>query len=318
MGVRGDTSCPTAAEVAAALVGLVAPAKPSASASAAPAAQDVAELIAQGTSVSVRLTSSKGELIGEKRLPDTLSCAARARTAAVIVAAWETRLRGVTGPLAPVSNARATAAAATPPPVEAPRAPPAATAASAPAMVLAAPALALGPAPAGHAIQIETGVAALASITAAGLAPAALVEISWSRRDSAFALGLGALAVGAHATAVASGRGDWRRFGGLLDLKSSTRWTAVELQMHAGLALTALAINGQALPTTSSATIFDPGIVVGVRLRSSARRLAPWLEATAASWPRSHSLYVNGSTASVQLPPFEGLLGAGFSFGRGH
>jgi hypothetical protein len=172
------------------------------------------------------------------------------------------------------------------------------------------------PAPARPALQIETGIAALASVTAAGVAPAALLEISWSRRGSPFALGVGALAVAAHATAVASGRGDWRRFGGLLDLKSSTRWTAVELQMHAGVALTALAINGQALPTTSSATLFDPGILVGLRLRLSARRLAPWLEATAASWPRSHSLYVNGSTVSVQLPPFEGLLGAGFSFGR--
>ena len=85
--------------------------------------------------------------------------------------------------------------------------------------------------------------------------------------------------------------------------------------MRAGVALTALAISGKDLPTTYNAVLFDPGVLAGLRLRFPTRRLAPWLEATAASWPRSHTLTVNGTMVSAELPPFEALLGAGLSFG---
>src|SRR5664279_2024973 len=86
--VSGHTDCPTPAELETALVGLVNPAQ-------APLAPDLLELFERGGTVRVRLSSAAREVIGEKPLPRSLSCAERARTAAIMVAAWEARLRGV-------------------------------------------------------------------------------------------------------------------------------------------------------------------------------------------------------------------------------
>ena len=47
-------------------------------------------------------------------------------------------------------------------------------------------------------------------------------------------------------------------------------------------------------------------------------RLGPWVGATAASWPRAHTLVVAGTSITGQLPQFEAWLGAGLTFGRGN
>ena len=39
--------------------------------------------------------------------------------------------------------------------------------------------------------------------------------------------------------------------------------------------------------------------------------VAPWVEAATAIWPRTHSLYINGTANSADIPTFEALLGAG-------
>jgi hypothetical protein len=163
-------------------------------------------------------------------------------------------------------------------------------------------------------IQVEVGASVLASVVAGGVAPAAMAQVALIRPDAPFALGLGVLAVGAHAAAVLPGSAIWRRLGGVVELQSQGRWRSVQLQLHAGLALSALAIDGESLPVTRSAVIFDPGVVAGLRLRVRAGRLLPWLEATAVSWPRAHSVYLQGSAASTPLPSFEALLGVGLAF----
>jgi hypothetical protein len=89
IGVHGNASCPTPSALEAALVGLIpSPASPS-------APPDVVEVLDQAGAVTVRLSTARGEVVGEKRLPDRLSCSERAQAAAVVVAAWEARLRGV-------------------------------------------------------------------------------------------------------------------------------------------------------------------------------------------------------------------------------
>ena len=65
----------------------------------------------QAGSVTVRLSTARGEVVGEKRLPDRLSCSERAQAAAVVVAAWEARLRGVAAEVRPPTQ---------PPPLAAP------------------------------------------------------------------------------------------------------------------------------------------------------------------------------------------------------
>ena len=83
--VTGATTCPLAADVEAALTGLLPARDPE-------LPPDVAELKDDTGSVVVTLRRGAGEPIGEKRLDPALSCAQRARAAAVIVAAWEARL----------------------------------------------------------------------------------------------------------------------------------------------------------------------------------------------------------------------------------
>jgi len=296
LAVRGGTSCPTAAEVSAALVGLVAPARPS-------DPPDVVELGGQGPSISIRLRSAGKDVVAERLLPESPSCEERARTAAVIVAAWEARLRAGAPPMWPLP-----APAAAPAPASHIEPPPAPSAAR---VVTARP-----EAPPRAPMQVATAGAVFASVAAGGIAPAAMLEAKLTRPGSPFALGVGGLAVGTHTMTVASGRGTWRRLGGVIDLESRTSISIVELQLHAALALSAVSILGESFPTTAGATIFDPGALAGLRLCYRGERLSPWLEAGAAYWPRTHALMVAGSTASANLPAAEALLGVGLSFGE--
>jgi hypothetical protein len=295
IGVGGNASCPTPSALEAALVGLI----PSPASPGAP--PDVVEVLDQAGSVTVRLSTARGEVVGEKRLPDRLSCSERAQAAAVVVAAWEARLRGVAAEVRTPTQ---------PPPLAAPpRTPPAVVAA--PVERVAAPA------PARATIQVETRAALLASVTSSGVAPAGTFEVTLGRADSPLALGLGAVIVGGHSLDVASGRGVWRRFGGTVELDSVSRFRAAALHLHGGAALTAVTVEGEKLPMTSGDTLFDLGVTVGLRLALAAR-LGPWVGATAVSWPRAHTLSVGGTSLTGQLPQFEAWLGAGLTFGRGN
>lgn len=314
--VRGNADCPTPAALAAALEGLIVVPPTSSGASAVP---DVVELNGQGGSVKVKLTSAGGDFVGEKRLPERLSCSERAQTAAVMVAAWEAHLRGVAGP---IGRAAVEVRAATqPPPVAAPAPRPPAPAkppgAPATAVVTQTAALGSGAPAASQPIQLETSAALFASVTTAGVAPGGIFEVAVARADAPLALDAGGVIVGAHGTGVASGRGVWQRYGGVVQLDSRSRWRSLVLHMYGGAALTAVTITGQSFPSRANDLVFDPGIVVGLRL-ARAGRFAPWLGATAVSWPRSHTLTVGGSPASVDLPQFETWLGGGLTFGRGN
>ncbi len=303
--VRGNAGCPTSDALAAALAGLIAPPPASATGS------DVVELSGSGASVKVKLTSAGGDVIGEKRLPARLSCGERAQAAAVMVAAWEAHLRGVAGPIDPT----ATQLPATQPAPVAVPVPPAPVPPAPSPVVVTRPAES---APTGSApIQLETSAALFASVNADGVAPGGIFELAIARADAPLALDAGAVIVGAHTIGVASGRGAWHRYGGIVQLDSRSRWRSLVLHMYGGAALTAVTISGQSFASTATDTVFDPGIVVGLRL-ALAVRTSPWLGATAVSWPRSHTLQVVGSPASVELPQFEAWLGGGLTFGRGN
>jgi hypothetical protein len=300
VSVRGGTTCPTAADLSAALVGLVAP-------GSADAAPDIAELLARGGVVSVQLSNAKGDVIAEKALPTSRSCADRARTAAVIVAAWEAHLRGgMPGDLAVPAAPREPP----PPPPVAPSPPPPPVVPPPPRLVVVPSVM---PAP---PLEVEAGVGLFASLVSTQAAPAGLAEVVVSRRGGRFSLGLEALAVGTHsATLDSTARGDWRRFGGVVDARSRWRWPRFQLDVRAGFALTALVVQGSSLPNPASATLTDPGALVGLRGRVPLDVAAPWLDVTAAAWPGAHTLYVTGTSESANVPRFELLLGVGVSFG---
>jgi hypothetical protein len=310
--VRGDTACPTAADLRAALVGLVAPAT-------ADAAPDTAELRARGGVVTVELANGKGDVIAKKALPASASCADRARTAAVIVAAWEAHLRGgMPGDLAVPTPPREPPLPTVPLPAvtPVPLAPAPATPPPKLRVVAPAPAPSSAPAPVAPPLEVEAGVGLFASLVSTQEAPAGLAEVVVSRRDGRFSLGLEALAVSTHSTNLdPTGRGDWRRVGGAVDGRARWRWRRFELGARAGFVLTALVVEGSALPNPASATLPDPGALVGVRGRLPLGVAAPWIDVSAAAWPRARTLYVSGTSESANIPRFELLLGVGASFG---
>src|SRR3954469_15827915 len=164
--VTGATACPVAADVEAALIGLIPARDPG-------LPPDVAELKDDTGSVVVTLRRDSGEPIGEKRLDPGLSCPQRARAAAVIVAAWEARLA------TPAAALVVEAPAPSPPVIVARSAPP----------PMVAPLL---------ESNLELGASGGASITGTTLAPAAIVEIAYARAFAPIIPAVAALIVGGH------------------------------------------------------------------------------------------------------------------------
>jgi hypothetical protein len=305
--VRGDTECPSPGELRAALLGLVS----SVPTSTPP---DIAELHGQGGSMTVRLLNAQGDAIAEKVLPAHASCGERARTAAVIVAAWEAHLRaGLQGDLS--VPAPAPPPPAPPPPMTPPVAAPPARADL--ASERAVTVVRAGPPPTTTPLEVEAGAAIVASVVSGQVAPAALVEVVGSRHGGRFAVGLGALAVDTHTAALDAGAGAWRRLGATLDARVRSRWGRLELEVRAGGALTALAVEGRDLPRASGTTLVDPGAFVGARGQVHLGAFAPWIEGTAVLWPGAHTLYVAGTPNAVDVPAAEALLGLGVSFDAG-
>jgi hypothetical protein len=79
------------------------------------------------------------------------------------------------------------------------------------------------------------------------------------------------------------------------------------------VALTAVTVSGRSFAQTSGTTIFDPGVVVGLRARLRFGSLSPWMELAGAGWPGSHTLNVRGTDSAADLPPFDLFVGGGLA-----
>jgi hypothetical protein len=309
VAVRAAGDCPSAAAVREKLGTLLGAGDPA-------RAPDLAEVDVLGSTLAISLRRASGEIVGDKRLPATAGCAARAESAAIVLAAWEAQLGDHAAPelVPPV----------TPPPI-ADAGSPAETAASAlPAARPspgAAPAVVGGP---GGAVSpgaeprrwgVSPGGSLLASIDGDDTALAATAEAALSRRGSRLALGAGAMFVSSHAASVSPGIGTWRRFGAVIDGRWRARWSGLWLEARAGAGLTVLAISGSGLAQNGSGTAFDPGAVAGLRLGLTGGPATPWVEIGTTVWPRRQILDVRGGGAA-DLPRFDALLGVGFSLER--
>ena len=277
--VAGASQCPSAIDVASSLEGLIAPREPG-------LAADTATLTDDGASVTVALQRASGEPIGEKRLDAGLSCAQRARAAAVVIAAWEARL------------------AAEAPALAVPPAPPAAVVALAPsAMVLPLP-----------EDTLELGVSAGGSINGTTLAPTAAVEVAHAFLRGRVVPAVSALFVGSHTMTVTAGAASWRRYGLVATVGSRRDWRPLWAEARLGVALTLLDISGSLFQTNRSGVTFDPGAEVGARLGLRARQVRWWLDAAIALWPRGQDVYVGGVPGSATLPRGQALLSLGAAY----
>lgn len=281
--VTGATACPVAADVAAALTGMVPPRDPE-------LPPDVAELKDDAGSVVVSLRRGSGEPVGEKRLDPGLDCAQRARAAAVIVAAWEARLS--TPPAALVVQQPA---AAGPPVVTAPSPPPATT-------------------PPLFENNVELGVSAGASMNGTTLAPAATIEVAYAPALARVIPAVAALFVGGHTISVGPGSATWRRYGLAVTAASRRNWAPLWLEGRLGLALTLLDISGSSFPSNGSGVTLDPGVELGARLGLRSRRIRWWLDGTIALWPRGQDVFVDGAPGSATLPRGQALLSLGAAY----
>lgn len=281
--VTGATACPPAAEVEAAVAGLIGPRDGAAE-------PDVVTVSDDADTIVVTLRRGSGDVIGERRLDAGLSCDQRARAAAVIIAAWEARLATQATMLIVQPQAPAPETTSVVTRVEA--------------------------APARHAepFRLEPGVSVGAALNGTTLAPAGTIEIALSRPDGILVPAVGGLAVGSHTMNVGSGAGSWRRFGLLATVGSRRAWSSIWLEARTGVALTLLDISGSSFQRNGSGVTFDPGIPIGVRFGLRSRSVRWWLDATVAFWPRGQTLYVQGSSASTALPRGEALLGLGASY----
>jgi hypothetical protein len=325
--VRAAGPCPSGRAVSEALAALVAPTEQL-------RAPDLAEIELRGAVLVISLRRASGELVGQRELDAPAGCQERAESAAVILAAWETRpgahpagaLRlpltppppegtTTTGVPPPQPAATATAAAA---PASVPSPPSPAAPSGAPPTVAARAAPAVAPEPTrpqdSRGALIQLSGALFAAVNADDEAAAVAAEAAWSRAPSGFGIGGGALYVASHTTSVSPGVGSWRRFGVVADGRRRASWSGVWLEARAGLALTALAIKGSSLADSGGGNTFDPGALGGLRVGLPQGALNPWLEVAATFWPRPQTLYVRDG-GEVDLPRFELLVGVGLSFG---
>jgi hypothetical protein len=277
--VTGATACPLAADVAAALTGMVPPRDPE-------LPPDVAELKDDAGSVVVTLKRGSGEPVGEKRLDPGLDCAQRARAAAVIVAAWEAHLATPSVPLL----------------VQPPPAPPVV---AAPVPPITTPLF---------ENNIELGITAGGSINGTTLAPAATIEVAYAPAVARVIPAVAALFVGEHAMSVGPGTAAWRRYGVAATAASRRNWAPLWAEGRLGVALTVLDISGSSFPSNSSGVTFDPGVEIGARFGLRWRRVRWWLDGTIALWPRGQDVVVEGAPGSATLPRGQALLGLGAAY----
>jgi hypothetical protein len=277
LNVTGATACPVAADVEAALTGLIPARDPG-------LPPDVAELKDDTDSVVVTLRRDSGEPIGEKRLDPGLSCPQRARAAAVIVAAWEARLA------TPAAALVVEAPAPSPPVVVAP---------------MVAPPL---------ENDVELGVSGGASIDGTTLAPAATIEIAYARGLARVIPAVAALIVGGHTMSVGPGSATWRRYGLVATAASRRDWRRLWAEGRLGIALTLLDISGGSFPNNGSGVTFDPGVDFGARVGLRSHRMRWWLDGSIMLWPRGQDVYILGAPGSATLPRGQALVSLGAAF----
>jgi hypothetical protein len=282
--VAGTASCPSPADVAAALPGLIAARDPD-------AAADVATLTADGDSVTVALSRASGEAVGEKQLDAGLSCEQRARAAAVVIAAWEARLASQAATL-----------------VVPPEPPAAVVAPNSPIWPIPSTG------PAREDDVVELGVSAGGSINGTTLAPAAAIEVAYARPLAYVVPAVAALFVGSHEMSIGPGTASWRRYGLVATAASRRNRPPLWAEARLGVALTLLDISGNSFPINHSGVTFDPGVEVGARSGLRYRRMRWWLDGTVAFWPRGQDVTVQGAPGSTTLPRAQALLSLGAAY----
>jgi hypothetical protein len=293
--VVGDATCPTPADVAARLGGLV-PA--TAAAVEAGDGRGAARVIVARTEGTMRLAlvGANANELATRELSTEGSCQDLAAAAAVVVAAW---LADLNPDLTPSVTLPASAPPSVPPP----------------AIAVTPP-----PPPVANARPFAVGLGLIASDVGGVVAPGAML-VGALGLDSRDLLALDASLSGTTSRSAAvgtlPGAASWTRatlaLGPALRLGNAAISGDVHLQALAAL----LHVRGVGVPNAASDTTAQLGVGAGARIDFVTGTSAVWLGLDVFVWPGDQRLLVeNVASADSQLPRLELVASVGISLGR--
>lgn len=283
--VVSTTACPSADAVRAELAALL-PVE-------AAGAVERAELGEVDGALTVGLAAG-GRRVAARTLAVGEDCAARARAAAVVIAAWHQPLGDETGG----ANASAKEEAS------------AKEKASAKENV----SVSVG-ARAGRRVRWAVSAGFTASLAGAAFAPGATATVLLAGPRSRFAGRLAVTGLGYRDLALGPGAASWTRASIALGPAYRFSRGRVALDGHAEALVALLTVRGVGFDTTRQAFDVDPGLGAGARLLVRAGPVTPFVGVSVAGWLRRQQVRVTNTDLAGELPRFEVLLEAGVGFG---
>ena len=292
--VRGDSICPTAAEVAAMLPELL---------PAERAYPDIAWIEAAGLDLQIELRSPTGEVRFSRRLNSSGTCADLATIAAVVIASWTSERNPDISLLQPGVLAPPGAPPSEPTAPPAPPAPAAQTTSKHPV----AP-------PPGRTRHFDFAVGLGSTANSAGLVGAARVEVGM--RGRRFGLRAGFAAETARDETIEARTVSWRRCGLSLGPTLTVVAKPVVVDMRADIFAGFTTVAGHGFEPDHQSSAVAPGLALAVRVGTATGWLRPWIEVGGQYWLASQEITITRAqqpNPKVPLPRLEARLFAGIS-----
>jgi hypothetical protein len=288
--IAGDCTCPTPAEVREQLAVMTSRDDGDGSDERAAHRANISGL---NQAVHIELLDGDGTLLAERTLERTGTCGDVAGAVAVVLATWETRL-----------NPKL----ATPPrPFASPSAVPA----------VQPPANAPSP----QAMPFDAGLAVLASLVNGEAALGARLEACLFPGSTGVGLHAALTGTSTHTQSITTpaaptSAAEWMRAALSLGPDYRLGHAAPGLDVHAGVALALLHVQGAGLPRTASDTTLQWGLAAGLRGLWAWNNAVGWLGVDVFVYPGEDRLTIGNYGAVGNLPRLEAQLAAGIGLGR--
>lgn len=289
--VQAEGACPAAEEVGAQLGALLRPLAVN---------RESARIETEGALLRIQVLDAQGMVLVERNLPTTgHSCAALARAAAVVIAAWMIDLHPELAPPAPSQGP------------------------AAPVRATAAPALVLTPPTPGDGSRIQASAGAGVSVSSDGWTPEGRLQLGWAAgprlllRLSLFGEGRRQVEVDAGSAryglaALAPGM-EWIFWGSGLRGSSASAW---RLGFTADAHATFIRVEGQGFARNISSLSLEPRAASGLRLSWRRNGTELWLAAEARVWIRNQIASVTPDGTSKSLARWDFGFAVGGAFWR--
>jgi hypothetical protein len=296
------TDCPSRAEVSSELDRLAGPGTGDSPPRPSLGPPLSADLTPSDQGLAISLRNQTGELLAQRTLAGSGSCADLAAAAAVIIATWQGEMRADLGPELPSSpGPRRTRS--TPEP------------SSVAATITASPPS--PPVPPMSERPWEVGAAVLGA-HAGDVSAGAVIDVQVGRAGSSLGGRAALLVEGSHAVALGPepGRARWSRAALDAGLKERVWLGALAFDVRAQIEAAVIRLQGDGFSTNYDQTGVEVGVGLGGRLAWPQGRFAPFVGFDAWTWPGRQAVIASGTGFEASLPRFELQVSAGVSLGR--